>query len=164
MAKADKVTKVAKVVEVTSWNTAIKRKKPSAPLSLLILEALLEDSVLDYGCGRGGDLKHLQSIGHSASGYDPHWGPKELDDKEYSTILCTYVLNVLSENEADYVVSDIERRLAPGGTAFITVRRDLTKEGKTTKGFQRNVVLDLPIHKEKKGQYCMYKVTRPTGQ
>jgi len=164
MAKKDKATEISKPVEVTSWNTAIKRRKPSAPLALLMEEALLEDSILDYGCGRGGDLKHLKSNGHSVHGYDPHWGPKELIDKEYNTILCTYVLNVLQEDEADYVVSDIERRLAPGGTAFITVRRDISVDGKTTKGFQRNVVLDLPIYKEKKGQYCMYEITRPVGQ
>lgn len=146
--------------KVASYSTAIKRNKPSAPLSLLISEALLDGDILDYGCGRGDDLKHLKDNGYDAYGYDPHWGPKRIKDKRYRAILCTYVLNVLSKDEADSVVRDIESRLVPGGTAFLTVRRDIVKDGRTTRGFQRNVILNLPIHTEKRGNYCMYRLTK----
>lgn len=143
----------------TSWKTAIKRSKPSAPLSYLLSEGLLSGDLLDYGCGRGDDLRFLQRNNYAADGYDPHWGPLKLRSKVYDTILCTYVLNVLPEKEMRAVIKDIGSRLTPGGTAFLTVRRDVATDGETSRGLQRDVRLDLPIVKSKSGQFCIYKLS-----
>jgi hypothetical protein len=55
--------------------TALSRSTLSAPVQLLIGHGLINDqiSVFDYGCGRGDDLKGLESIGIRCAGWDPHF-------------------------------------------------------------------------------------------
>jgi hypothetical protein len=48
--------------------------------------------------------------------------------------------------------------LSEKGKAYLTVRRDVKQDGATSRGYQRNVLLDLPIVKEKKNNYCIYKL------
>jgi SAM-dependent methyltransferase len=112
---------------------------------------LLQFPLLDYGCGRGKDVAEL-----GCDGYDPHWSPMNLSGHSgfYQTILCTYVLCVLDEETSDQVLADIRRLLRPGGTAYITVRRDL----KEYNGVQRYVELDLPVLHKNSG-FCIYTLT-----
>jgi hypothetical protein len=57
------------------------------------------------------------------------------------------------------VVEKIKSYLAPNGIAYIAVRRDVKKEGVTSKGTQQwNVVLNLPVVVEKKNQFCIYEL------
>ena len=107
---------------------------------------------LDYGCGRGfdADFFHMDR-------YDPHYSPRK-PTKKYDTISCNYVLNVVSQFDGDNILEEIKGLLQPSGFAYITVRRDIKKEGFTSKGtYQRNVILDLPILKETK-TYCIYEM------
>ena len=108
---------------------------------------LINGEVLDYGCGRGADGKYLSSKGISTDSYDPFWSPISLKSSKYDTVLCTYVLNVLEKNKEDELVSNILKHLKPNGKAYLSVRRDIKKEGKTSRGFQRNVFLDFPVLK-----------------
>ena len=140
---------------VQSYNTAISRKTASTPLRYLESKGLLSGSILDYGCGKGADEKYLTEKGYDAEAYDPHWRPVELTKNSFDTILCTYVLNVVKKDDEKNIIASIKSLLNNEGKAFITVRRDLKKEGETSRGFQRNVDLDLDIVKQN-GSYCIY--------
>jgi len=138
-----------------SAKTAIKRKTLSAPSRELVKANVLQGKILDFGCGRGDDAKRLK-----VAKYDPNHSP-EMPKGKYDTIYCHYVLNVLdTKKERVEVVETIKKKLKKKGTAYITVRRDIKKEGVTSKGtYQENIILDLPILKEKKGGYCIYILT-----
>jgi len=55
------------------------RTELSRPVTQAIQDGLIraDRSVLDYGCGRGGDVERLRSLGLSASGWDPVFAPDE---------------------------------------------------------------------------------------
>ncbi|MGW5610144.1 DNA phosphorothioation-associated putative methyltransferase [Streptomyces sp. NPDC003753] len=53
-------------------------------------------SVLDYGCGRGADVRALRGLGFDVSGWDPaHHPTGQL--KAAEVVLLTYVLNVIED-------------------------------------------------------------------
>jgi DNA phosphorothioation-associated putative methyltransferase len=56
-------------------------------------------AVLDYGCGRGGDVRALQHLGLDVTGWDPVHFP-EGQRRPADVVLLTYVLNVI-EDPAD---------------------------------------------------------------
>ena len=134
--------------------TAIARKNPSVPMRHLAKLGLLENGrKLDYGCGRGFDAEHF-----TMDKYDPHYSPRKPDGL-YDTITCNYVLNVIEPEKEYDILNEIAKLLEWKGKAYITVRRDIKKEGFTSKKtFQRNVKLDLPILKET-STYCTYILT-----
>jgi hypothetical protein len=139
----------------TAYKTAIKRTTLSKPIKELIERNLIPDhaSVLDYGCGRGFDADTL-----GFDKYDPHYFNR-LPDRQYEVVVCNYVLNVIEEQEADKVLNKIKELLLPSGVAYITVRRDVKKDGITKIGtFQRNVILNLPVIKSD-SFLCIYKLT-----
>ena len=143
---------------VQSYKTAMSRKGASAPLKFLYSKNMISGTVLDYGCGKGSDAKHLIDSGFDAKGYDPYWNPIDIDNQKFDTILCTYVFNVLDYEEEELLLSSIKNHLKDDGQAYITVRRDVKKDGYTSRGFQRNVNLNLPIVKENSG-FCIYKLS-----
>jgi ATP adenylyltransferase len=143
---------------VQSYNTAISRKKASVPLRYLEGKGHLKGAVLDYGCGKSADFNHLKAAGYVAEAYDPHWRPTDLTGMDFDTVLCTYVLNVVSAEVEDEILSSIKSLLRKGGQAFITVRRDVKKDGKTSRGYQRNVSLGLSVVKEN-SDYCIYSLS-----
>ena len=123
-----------------SWRTAIGRNKISKPTRFLLSQCgwldLMHHRILDFGCGRGHDADQL-----GFEKYDPHFFPKKPTGK-FDVVLCHFVLNVLPKKHEKKLLEEIESYLKPGGTAFITVRRNLKQEGFTPKGtYQRNVVL-----------------------
>ena len=129
--------------------TAIGRKTRSKPLQYLIKHGYIPKDCwgLDYGCGRGFDH---ESMGSKWYGYDPGQESfKKNPGRYYDIITCTYVLNVVDVWEQADIVNSIAECLAPGGHAFISVRRDLwrgddvaPRSGRGCK--QRYVELDLP--------------------
>lgn len=148
--------------------TAIRRINPSLPLRWLVENNhITEGWLLDYGCGHGKDVEWLmESHDIDAVGYDPYHRQETwpLDDK-WNVITCTYVLNVVPPRREDVVLDVIRMALAVGGTAYITVRRDIPEDKtgyKTSKGtYQRWVDLPAPYEKLREtSTYCIYKYTR----
>jgi hypothetical protein len=140
-----------------AWRTASPRTGPSVPARYLKEKGLLVGRLLDYGCGRGQDVKEYHMCG-----YDPHWSPdpKVLVRGRYHTITCSYVLNVVHEDMQPLVIKDIINLLAPGGKAYFTVRRDI-KERRMTRPttLQRPVYLALPTLVDDT-KFCIYEKTR----
>lgn len=130
--------------------TAIKRIQPSNPIKWLYKNRMLNKPILDYGCGLGRDVNWLNALPNSgvqiAWGYDPnhHNHIENLKIRFYQTITVTYVMNTLPEEWIMNVMEWIKLCLAPGGTAYFFVRKDVKKDGFTKKGtYQRNV-LEIP--------------------
>ena len=134
-----------------AYKTAITRSKISAPMKWLNENGLINGKCLDFGCGKGFDADLL-----NIDKYDPHYYP-DGTLKRYDVITCTYVLNVLEDFDQIIVLNEIKKLLRPNGVAYITVRRDIKKEGYTKKGtYQCNVVLDLPTINKKSRGYETY--------
>lgn len=131
----------------------MSRRKPSLPMLELQKRGLLVGRMLDYGAGRGFDADHFGMEKYDPTYWPEHPGPNDVFD----TIVCNYVLNVVPPEAEDEILADIEELLAPGGTAYITVRRDVKEDGLTASGtYQRRVTLDLPVLVEKKGAFATY--------
>jgi len=123
-------------------------------MRLLSSLGLLKGKMLDYGCGRGFDANY-----YKMDKYDPFYSP-DYPKEKYDTITCNFVLNVISEEEAKIVIDKIHSLLKDNGSAFFTVRRDIKKEGVTSKlTFQRNVILDFEIVKETR-DFCIYRMEK----
>lgn len=127
-----------------SHKTAITRSKISVPMRKLIENDLLtpEQTILDYGCGKGSDAQFLLEKGFDMSGYDPYFFPRTevLKDEFFDVVTCNYVLNVIKlDSIEEELLQNIKRVLKPGGIAYITVRRDVKQDGYTSKGtYQRD--------------------------
>ena len=70
----------------------------SRPLRLAIGDGLLRDrtSLMDYGCGRGGDVARLREAGFDCSGWDPVHAP-DGDRRRASVVNLGYVVNVIED-------------------------------------------------------------------
>ncbi|MFG1878151.1 DNA phosphorothioation-associated putative methyltransferase [Sphaerisporangium sp. NPDC049003] len=78
--------------------TAIGRSGLSVPARQAVMDQQISPqcSVLDYGCGRGDDVRALQSLATKASGWDPHFYPEgRLESAD--VVLLTYVLNIIED-------------------------------------------------------------------
>ena len=83
---------------IARHKTAMKRYTLSRPLALAMAHRVIESSrrVLDYGCGRGADVRLLGKAGIIANGWDPHFRPDEpLQPTECVNL--GYVLNVIED-------------------------------------------------------------------
>ncbi|KAA3601408.1 MAG: class I SAM-dependent methyltransferase [Calditrichaeota bacterium] len=108
--------------------TVKKRKYLSFPSRFLLENNYLKGKVLDFGCGLGKDVEILSQQGINIVGYDPFYFnsfPKE----KFDTIICNYVLNVLLPEEQAAVLMQISESLKPKGKCFISVRRDIKRNG-----------------------------------
>lgn len=83
-------------MEVRRDRTAITRSDLSRPVQLLISRSVLAPnlSFFDYGCGLGGDVRLLQSLGYEAHGWDPAHQPCEAR-RGAAVVNLGYVLNVI---------------------------------------------------------------------
>ena len=76
--------------------TALNRSSCSRPVALALVDGLIshETTVLDYGCGRGADVRYLRSRRFKAIGWDPYYRP---DQKVTPADIVNlgYVLNVI---------------------------------------------------------------------
>lgn len=141
-------------VAMSSWKTAISRKKPSAPMRRLDRDNRLVGRVLDYGCGKGYDADY-----YNTDSYDPHYQPV-MPKGKFDTIVCNFVLNVIeSAEEREAVLSDIRARLGDNGHAYVSVRTDKSQlNGHTKIGtWQGSIVLDLPVVAKGSG-FVTYKL------
>jgi DNA phosphorothioation-associated putative methyltransferase len=83
---------------VSREKTAIVRFRHSKPVMLAMSHGIITPgvSVFDYGCGRGEDLKYLQSVGIEAAGWDPHYRPNA-PLATADVVNLGYVLNVVED-------------------------------------------------------------------
>jgi DNA phosphorothioation-associated putative methyltransferase len=73
------------------------RRALSVPAQRALLDGLLAGGdVLDFGCGRGGDVRRLVGAGVAARGWDPHYRP-DPPPAPATAVLCSYVLNVVAD-------------------------------------------------------------------
>lgn len=81
--------------------TAIARRSISRPAALALREGLIQsgDRLLDYGCGRGTDVKFLLERGVEAVGFDPHYFPGTDCSGAWDVVMINYVLNVIEDVE-----------------------------------------------------------------
>jgi DNA phosphorothioation-associated putative methyltransferase len=64
---------------VSAARTAMTRTGLSRPVTQALQDGLITSTrtVLDYGCGRGGDVRRLRELGHRVTGWDPAHAPDE---------------------------------------------------------------------------------------
>lgn len=76
-------------------NTAIKRARLSRPASLIVDNLILTKNLtlLDYGSGRGDDVRTLNELGFNAYAYDPYWNSAIPVTSDIVTL--SFVLNVI---------------------------------------------------------------------
>lgn len=85
-------------MQIQRWRTAKTRRGLSTPFKALAAHGYLEGAytLMDYGCGRGDDLRATVAQGVDAVGWDPHWhpgGPKRPSD----VVVCAFVINVIED-------------------------------------------------------------------
>lgn len=85
-------------VQIHRHRTAIVREQLSAPMQRLAHHGYLsgENSVLDYGCGKGHDLLELEAHGVDAIGWDPEFRP-EGKRRKSDVVNLGFVINVIEE-------------------------------------------------------------------
>jgi DNA phosphorothioation-associated putative methyltransferase len=84
------------------WKTAIGRTKLSHPMHLALKQSLIRTNsqILDFGCGRGGDIQRLNCIGDiRANGFDPYYAPSTNFVKPTEIVSLIYVLNVIEDEQ-----------------------------------------------------------------
>ena len=88
-------------VKVLRHMTAIGRSALSLPAKVLFQTGLANDetSFLDFGCGRGDDVKFLTELGVPASGWYPHFKPEPSLLKKSDIINLGFVLNVIENKQ-----------------------------------------------------------------
>ncbi len=76
----------------------MKRYSLSRPLALAMSHRLISPirTLLDYGCGRGADVRLLEKAGIPAVGWDPHFRPDALL-RPADCVNLGYVLNVIED-------------------------------------------------------------------
>ncbi|NYV73212.1 DNA phosphorothioation-associated putative methyltransferase [Streptomyces sp. UH6] len=120
-----------------TWNsdrrrTAIGRTTLSVPARKALTDRQLgsDRTILDYGCGRGGDVRALEQLDCRVTGWDPYYKP-EPKAEPASVVLLTYVLNVI-EDPAER--RDTLRRAWELADALLIVSARLTWEKSKVKG------------------------------
>ena len=83
---------------VARHRTALVRQGFSAPIQALARYGLINPSVdiLDYGCGRGDDIRGLTASGMKAFGWDPHYAP-DGPKLEADVVNLGFVINVIED-------------------------------------------------------------------
>lgn len=74
------------------------RAKLSKPIECALNQQILSKSQthLDYGCGKGDDVRRLRTMGINSIGYDPYWFPGTLVQPA-DVVTLNYVLNVIED-------------------------------------------------------------------
>lgn len=78
--------------------TAMRRTALSRPVARALQDGLISGStaVLDYGCGRGGDVARLDNLGVEVTGFDPSYFP-DWDPAPADVVNLGYVVNVIED-------------------------------------------------------------------
>lgn len=94
------VVSITDEVEIERHKTAIDRNQLSQPMQILARHNYFngEYSVLDYGCGKGDDMRELEAHGIDISGWDPmHCSEGGLVNSDIVNL--GFVLNVIEDRD-----------------------------------------------------------------
>lgn len=82
--------------EISRHLTALSRTNLSAPMQSLARYGFLNgaNTLFDYGCGKGDDLRNLQDNSISANGWDPYYSP-ESEKLQADLVNLGFVINVI---------------------------------------------------------------------
>lgn len=109
--------------------TAMARTALSRPVSQAVMDGVLTlgRSLLDYGCGRGGDVQRLRALGYIVAGWDPVFAPDH-DLTPSDVVNLGYVINVIES--ADERAETLRRAWELAKTVLIVaVRLDWEARG-----------------------------------
>jgi len=86
--------------DIERHKTALSRDKLSVPMFLIAQRGYLNGryTVLDYGCGKGDDLRELEEHGVDCIGWDPAHRP-EVDLEISDIVNLGFVINVIEDKE-----------------------------------------------------------------
>ncbi|MFD0315594.1 DNA phosphorothioation-associated putative methyltransferase [Streptomyces flavalbus] len=112
--------------------TAISRANLSVPARQALADRQLtqDRTILDYGCGRGDDVRALERLDCRIVGWDPYYRP-EARVEPSSVVLLTYVLNVIEDPAERRTTLEQAWELA---TTILIVSARLTWEKSKVKG------------------------------
>lgn len=116
--------------QIDRHRTALHRAELSRPVRLAVENGLISEatSVFDYGCGRGGDVRRLQSRGISCAGWDPGHHP-DAARVPSDVVNLGYVVNVIED--PDERVRAL-RQAWDLTTAVLIVSAQLTMDARAT--------------------------------
>jgi DNA phosphorothioation-associated putative methyltransferase len=83
---------------VARHKTAMSRTALSRPMATALADQLIDptQSLFDYGCGRGDDIRHLTELGYTATGWDPTHRP-DVKCCPADVVNLGYVVNVIED-------------------------------------------------------------------
>lgn len=112
--------------EYNPYKTAIMRYDLSKPTKELLNRCLLLEPILDWGCGKGEDVRILDTLfGLKIIGYDkynPLFDDESLLEGEYNTIIVNYVFNVIDSLNTHKEL--LEMLMKYDSNIYICVRSD----------------------------------------
>ena len=120
------------MVEIQRHKAALHRRDVSRPIRLALEDGLVRPGtrVLDYGCGRGEDVRQLRARGITCEGWDPVFRPE--GERGASDIVnLGYVVNVIEDSAERADVLRQAWRLAEG---VLVVAGRLAMEAKAAAG------------------------------
>lgn len=86
----------------------------------------------DHGIQRGFDVEDIEPF--YGEGYRPVFSDYSRLGKQYDVVISSAVINVLTQDDSDAMVTAIGKALKPGGRAFITVRSASAVDGSLKDG------------------------------
>mgnify|MGYP006117179791 CR=1 FL=1 len=119
-------------LEQESGKTNIDRQgKKSVPLKLFGDKLNKNDSIYEFGAGKGIDMIHLCSVGHNITACDPNTELGNCKVKKSDIVINNYVLNTVRKPLRDTIMQDISDSTIK--KAYISVRREIKIKGKSIK-------------------------------
>jgi DNA phosphorothioation-associated putative methyltransferase len=85
---------------VPRHHTALNRNQVSRPVRLTLESNLIQNNstILDFGCGKGDDVRYLKKNGYKCIGWDPYYSP-ETKRKPSDIVNLGYVINVIEDHK-----------------------------------------------------------------
>ena len=85
-------------MQISRERTAISRTQLSRPVRLALEDGVITegDSVFDFGCGRGEDLRQLKRLGFACNGWDPAFR-SDVPLHSAPVVNIGYVVNVIED-------------------------------------------------------------------
>lgn len=77
---------------------ALRRSELSRPVKLALEADLFKDGTtfFDYGCGYGEDVRQIENLGYSSSGWDPYYRP-QVERLAADIVNLGYIINVIED-------------------------------------------------------------------